>query len=136
MFLQETPPTVQEIKADILHYTQTRDYFLRVQTCLPCEGIGKKMSSEEIGQHLTQLTSWHVLTEQPEKLYKLFIFENFAEALSFINKVGDIAEKNGHHPDITLFNYNKVKIYLYTHALQGLTLNDFIIAAKIDELFT
>jgi len=77
-------------------------------------------------------TAWEV--ENLKKLKREFTFKDFKEALVFVNKVGEIAEKEGHHPDITL-SWGKVGIELTTHAIQGLSINDFILARKIEILY-
>jgi len=88
------------------------------------------LTSEKIGEYLPQLNEWEVLDNL--KIRKRFKFKNFVEAMGFVNKVAEIAEEDGHHPDITI-NYNRVTISLTTHAIGGLSENDFIVAAKIDE---
>lgn len=97
--------------------------------CLPCQKIGRALTSQEIELLLKEVPSWHY----EQSLKKTFKFKNFNEALQFVNQVGALAEKEGHHPDITL-QYNKVTLSLMTHALKGLSRNDFILAAKIDFL--
>lgn len=77
-------------------------------------------------------TAWEV--ENLKKLKREFTFKDFKEALGFVNQVGEIAEKEGHHPDITL-SWGKVGIELTTHAIQGLSINDFILARKIEILY-
>ncbi len=74
--------------------------------------------------------------ETDNQLYRKFVFKNFLEALSFVDKVGKLAESEGHHPDINLHNWNKVTLTLSTHAIKGLSENDFIMAVKIDQLPT
>lgn len=76
---------------------------------------------------------WTVVEDK--KIERDFKFKNFAEAIEFINKVAGIAEEEGHHPDIYLHNWNRVRFSLMTHAIKGLFLNDFILASKIDSLF-
>lgn len=89
------------------------------------------MTPDEYGSYLrNELSGWADFDERwIEKEYK---FKNFKEALAFVNKVGDIAESEGHHPDINLHGWNKVKLTLSTHAISGLSENDFILASKID----
>jgi|SRR3989344_1361194 len=106
---------------------------LTEKKCIPCEGGSKPLSSEEAQGLLKSLTAWRV-TETGKKIEKKFEFRDFKSALGFINEVGDIAEFEGHHPDIFLHNWNKVTITLSTHAVNGLSMNDFILAAKIDEI--
>ena len=83
-------------------------------------------------EYLKDISDWS-LSEDAKKISKTFTFKNFKEALGFANKVGDIAEAEGHHPDM-LVGWGKVHIELTTHAIGGLSENDFIVAAKIDEL--
>jgi 4a-hydroxytetrahydrobiopterin dehydratase len=75
-----------------------------------------------------------VLSSDAKNISKKFTFDNFKQALDFVNKVGDIAEKEGHHPDIHLIDYKYVSIVLSTHAIGGLSTNDFIVAAKINAI--
>jgi len=83
-------------------------------------------------EYLKDISDWS-LSEDAKKISKTFTFKNFKEALGFANKVGDIAEAEGHHPDM-LVGWGKVHIELTTHAIGGLSENDFILAAKIDAL--
>lgn len=99
--------------------------------CVPCEGGAEPLNEEEVSKYLTLLkTPWNVSSDSStiEKKYK---FNDFKEAMSFVNKVADIADEQGHHPDIKI-SYNKVDIELTTHAIGGLSVNDFIIASKIE----
>lgn len=100
--------------------------------CKACEGWMKPMKKDEYEPLLKQVKDWEVV--ENIKIVKTFIFKNFKEALAFVNKVGELAESENHHPNIFLFGWNKVKITLTTHALKGLSENDFIMAAKIDAL--
>jgi 4a-hydroxytetrahydrobiopterin dehydratase len=104
---------------------------LKNKKCVPCEGGVKPLTSDEYGAFLrTEIEGWVDVNEKMiEKEYK---FKNFKEALAFINKVGALAEEEGHHPDINLHDWNKVKLTLATHAIGGLSENDFILASKID----
>ncbi len=104
---------------------------LKHKKCVPCEGGVKPLTPDEYGSYLrNELSGWADFDERwIEKEYK---FKNFKEALAFVNKVGDIAESEGHHPDINLHGWNKVKLTLSTHAISGLSENDFILASKID----
>jgi 4a-hydroxytetrahydrobiopterin dehydratase len=105
---------------------------LTKKKCVPCEGGVKPLTPDEYGAYLrTTLSGWtDVNTVKIEKDYK---FKDFKEALAFVNKVGQIAESEGHHPDISLHDWNKVKLTLTTHAIKGLSENDFILASKIDQ---
>lgn len=99
--------------------------------CVPCEGGTKPMEEEEIKTYLSLLkTPWEV-SEDSKKISKKFKFKDFKEAMGFVNKIADVAEEQGHHPDINIF-YNKVDIKLTTHAIKGLSTNDFIVASKIE----
>lgn len=79
-----------------------------------------------------EVDNWTI--EDDKRLEKVLVFKDFKEALGFMNKVGAIAEAENHHPDLLLFDYKKVRIILSTHSIDGLTENDFILAAKIDKL--
>lgn len=106
---------------------------LAVKHCVPCAGGVPPLAKEEIEMYLAQLvTPWDVVDSK--KLEKDFSFINFKEALVFVNKAGEIAEAEGHHPDIYLHNWRKVRIEIMTHKIKGLTESDFILAAKIDTL--
>lgn len=100
--------------------------------CVPCEGGAVPFTSSQINEYKSLLQDgWEVIDEN--KISRKFKFKNFREALDFVNKIAQIAEEEQHHPDITI-NYNRVRIDLTTHAIKGLSMNDFIIAAKIDAL--
>lgn len=99
--------------------------------CKACEGYEKPMSSQEAERYLEKVLEWKI-SEDGKSITKEFKFKDFKEALEFVNKVGVLAEKEGHHPDINLHSYRKVKINLTTHAIKGLSENDFIVASKVD----
>ncbi len=102
--------------------------------CVPCEGGVDPIGLEEAEEYLKQLKlKWELV--DGKKIKHLFEFKNFREAINFVDKVADVAEAEGHHPDIYIF-YNKVTIELWTHAINGLFKNDFILAAKIEKLVT
>lgn len=104
---------------------------LTKKKCVPCEGGVKPLSPDEYETYLrTELSGWTDI--DAVKIEKEYKFKNFQEALDFISKVGQIAEEEGHHPDIYLHNYKFVKLILSTHAIGGLSENDFILASKID----
>lgn len=106
---------------------------LKQKKCVPCEGGVKPLTPGEYGAFLErELTNWRVREEKYlEKEYK---FPDFKKSLEFINKAGALAEEEGHHPDILLYSWNHVKLTLYTHAIGGLSENDFILASKIDSI--
>jgi 4a-hydroxytetrahydrobiopterin dehydratase len=101
--------------------------------CVPCRGGTPPMEGEKIKRMLEVVPGWTKSAGEIDKIEKLFKFKNFAEAIIFVNKVAEIAEEQDHHPDIFI-QWNKVTLTLWTHAIKGLFENDFILAAKIDEL--
>ena len=105
---------------------------LKNQKCQACSGNTPKFDEKQISDNLSKINSWSVNDEQ-KMIYKKFNFKTFKQALNFTNKVGEIADLEGHHPDISL-GWGYSLIMLHTHAIQGLSINDFIIAAKIDEI--
>lgn len=105
---------------------------LLTERCIPCEGGALPLMRKEAEALMAQLSDW-TLDVNAQKLSKTLSFKNFKDALAFTNKVGELAEQEGHHPDITL-QWGKVGIELTTHAIKGLSQNDFILAAKIDAL--
>lgn len=90
----------------------------------------KKLSAEELIEKLSEVNSWE---RKGEKIHKRFNFENFAESLDFVNKIGALAEKRDHHPDIT-FGWGYAEIYLTTHDAGGITASDIAVAKEIDAL--
>lgn len=105
---------------------------LTKQKCQPCEGGVAPLTRRQFENYLGQVPEWAVVDDT--KIERSFLFKDFAQALDFINRVGALAESEGHHPDILLHGWNKVKITIWTHAIGGLSLNDFIVAKKIDEI--
>ena len=105
---------------------------LTQKKCVPCEAGTSPLEEEKINELLKQITDWKL---KEGHLCRKFRFGNFAEAMKFINSVADIAEKEGHHPDFSV-HYNKVEIEIWTHAISGLSQNDFIVAAKIGKLIS
>lgn len=105
---------------------------LTKKTCTPCQGGVPPLKGDSIKPFFNQLAKgWNIVNEH--HLEKEFTFPDFKQALAFTNKVGELAELEGHHPDI-LLSYGKVRIQLWTHKIDGLTESDFILAAKCDEL--
>lgn len=98
--------------------------------CVPCEGGVPSLTMDEARKFLKEVHGWALADKQIEKNFK---FKDFILAMKFVNKIAEVAEAEGHHPDIFI-HYNQVKITLWTHAVNGLTENDFIVAAKIDAL--
>lgn len=101
--------------------------------CVPCEGGVPPLQGEFVARLKEELDpAWEVVEEK--KLRRLYRFPNFVEGLQFVNEVGEIAEKEGHHPDL-LLSWGKVEVTLFTHSIGGLSENDFILAAKIEEQY-
>ncbi len=114
----------------MLDFAYMNNSHLTKGQCVPCEGGTKPMDKKEIKTYLSLLkTPWKV--SQANKIEKLFMFKDFKTSMMFVNKVADIAEDQGHHPDIKI-SYNKVGILLTTHAIGGLSVNDFIVASKVE----
>ncbi|HLD81806.1 MAG TPA: 4a-hydroxytetrahydrobiopterin dehydratase [Patescibacteria group bacterium] len=102
--------------------------------CVPCEGGVLPFDDKQISTYLQQLTlDWSVIDKT--KIQHRFTLKDFLSAMKFVNTVADISEKEGHHPDI-MISYNKVTITLWTHAIRGLSQNDFILAAKVEHVMS
>lgn len=101
---------------------------LCTQKCVPCEGGVPKLTADQVASLLQQLKGWSL---QGGKLQKEYRFKDFKQAMSFVNQMADVAEAEGHHPDFSV-HYNVVEVSIWTHAIGGLSENDFILAAKID----
>lgn len=105
---------------------------LTQKKCVPCSGNTPTLPPENIEKLILELENgWEV--ENYKKINKKFKFKGFKKSMEFVNKVAAIAEEEGHHPDIYI-NFSRVTVSLTTHAIRGLSENDFIIAAKIDKL--
>ena len=103
--------------------------------CAPCEGGVIPFDISQIHKYIKMVDGWEVKANESKIYYliKEFKFKNFLESQSFINKVGNIAETEGHHPDIW-FGWGYAKIKIFTHAIKGLHESDFILAAKVDKI--
>ena len=104
--------------------------------CVPCEGETIRFDISEIHKYQKKVDGWDV-KKNTKKIYfleKNFIFKNFIKSQNFINKVSEISENENHHPDIS-FGWGYAKIVITTHSIEGLSENDFILAAKIDQIF-
>ena len=99
--------------------------------CVACEGGVPPFTTTQIAEYMPQVNGWDLIDDK--KIAKNYKFKDFVEAMQFVNKVADIAESEGHHPDISI-SWNKVKLELTTHAIGGLSENDFIVAAKVNLL--
>ena len=104
---------------------------LASRQCVPCRGGVPPLKGQEITNLLGKLDGWEVIDQH--HLKKSFRFADFREAQEFVNRVGKLAEEQGHHPDIC-FGWGRAEITIWTHKIDGLTESDFILAAKIDEL--
>jgi len=102
------------------------------QKCVPCEGGVEPMTKIDAEAMINFHVKDWILSTDAKNISKKFEFKDFTEAISFVNKLGVIAESEGHHPDIHLIDYKFVNIVLSTHAIGGLSQNDFIVAAKIN----
>jgi 4a-hydroxytetrahydrobiopterin dehydratase len=108
---------------------------LTKKKCVPCEGGLIPFDVSEIHKYQKKVDGWDVIKNENNIffLFKKFIFKNFLDSQNFINNVGKISEDEGHHPDIS-FGWGYAEIKITTHAIEGLSENDFILAAKIDRL--
>ncbi|HMJ24905.1 MAG TPA: 4a-hydroxytetrahydrobiopterin dehydratase [Pyrinomonadaceae bacterium] len=99
--------------------------------CVPCRGGVPPLQGPEIEKLLGQLVGWQVINEH--HLQKTYPFQDFRTSLQFVNLIGELAESQGHHPDIC-FGWGKAEVTIWTHKIDGLTESDFVLAAKIDKL--
>jgi len=108
---------------------------LSEKKCVPCRGDTPPFSKEQIDEYLKYLNDWKVQINEQKSFYlsKVYKFSDFEKSLSFINKVSNIAEEEGHHPDLK-FGWDYAEVNIFTHAINGLSLSDFILASKIDQL--
>jgi 4a-hydroxytetrahydrobiopterin dehydratase len=104
---------------------------LASKTCVPCRGGVPPLKGRELAELKRQVSGWEVIEEH--HLRKTYTFPDFKSALAFVNRVGEVAEEQGHHPDICL-GWGKVEVTIWTHKIDGLTESDFILAAKLDQL--
>src|SRR5665213_784827 len=104
---------------------------LTQQKCIPCEAETPAMDSATVAEYSKNVPTWSVV--EKKKLARDFKFKDFKESMRFVIKVAEIAEEEGHHPDMCIY-YNLVQLELSTHAIHGLSENDFILAAKIDRV--
>ena len=104
---------------------------LSEKTCIPCREGVPALRGEELEKLKTQVPGWQVV--EGHHLLKVYTFPDFRTALDFVNGAGEIAETEGHHPDL-LLSWGKVEVKIWTHKIDGLTESDFILAAKIEQL--
>ena len=103
---------------------------LAQRKCVPCEGGVPRLEALEVAELLKQVNGWRL---DGDRLGKQFKFKDFRLLMEFVNRMADVAEGEGHHPDFTV-HYNQLDVSIWTHAVAGLTESDFILAAKIDAL--
>ena len=110
---------------------------LTEKKCLPCEGGVLPFDVSEIHKYQKKVDGWNLIKDSKEVFFlsKKFNFGNFLESQKFVNEVGKISEEEGHHPDIS-FGWGYAEIKITTHAIEGLSENDFILAAKIDKIIS
>jgi 4a-hydroxytetrahydrobiopterin dehydratase len=106
---------------------------LAARSCIPCKGGVPPLKGEELKPLISQLEGWTVVDEH--HLAKTYKFPDFVMALKFVNRVGEIAEKEWHHPDLYLA-WGKVEVEIWTHKISGLTESDFVFAAKADQAYS
>jgi 4a-hydroxytetrahydrobiopterin dehydratase len=104
---------------------------LASKTCVPCKGDVPPLKGQELADLSKQVPEWKVI--DGHHITRTFTFPDFRQALTFVNKVGELAEQQGHHPDI-LLSWGKAEVTTWTHKINGLTESDFVLAAKIDQL--
>jgi 4a-hydroxytetrahydrobiopterin dehydratase len=102
------------------------------KTCVPCKGGVPPLKGDALDKLKAEVLGWEVVDEH--HLHKVFRFPDFKKALEFVNRLGAVAEEQGHHPDI-LLAWGKVEVTIYTHKIDGLTESDFVLAAKTDRLY-
>jgi 4a-hydroxytetrahydrobiopterin dehydratase len=106
---------------------------LTKKACVPCEGGVPSLTREEAQAFLRSVPGW-TITPEGQRIRREWTAKNFKVAIDFFNRVADLAEEEGHHPDLHLVGYRQVAIEIWTHAIGGLSENDFILAAKINRL--
>jgi 4a-hydroxytetrahydrobiopterin dehydratase len=104
---------------------------LAEKTCVPCRGDVPPLKGDELRRLAGQLPDWEVV--DGHHLRRLFRFRNFREALDFVDRVGELAEEQAHHPDIS-FGWGRAEVVIFTHKIDGLTESDFVFAAKTERL--
>ena len=103
--------------------------------CVPCEGGVEACTLEHSRNQLALLPNWH-LSLDGKWIHRKLVFKNFVQAVSCFNKIAELAESEAHHPDLHLTGYRNLEIAISTHAIDGLSENDFILASKIDSIVT
>ena len=106
---------------------------LDAKSCIPCRGGVPPLTADAAEALLTNVPKWKIFDEN-SKIRRNYSFDNFVDTLNFVNKVGELAESEGHHPDIT-FGWGYCTVVFYSHKINGLHENDFIMAAKTDKIY-
>jgi 4a-hydroxytetrahydrobiopterin dehydratase len=101
--------------------------------CEPCEGKIPPVSPDQVAEYLQSLPEWK-RTADGQRIRREWLVKDFVAGLDFFNRIGQLAEDEGHHPDLHLVGYRHVAVEIWTHSINGLSENDFILAAKIDQL--
>ena len=104
---------------------------LTEQHCAPCEGGMPPLDDAEVQERLLDVVDWRV---EDGKLVRDIQSRTFKQVLALVNRIGELAESEGHHPDLWIHDWNRLQIHLWTHSIGGLSLNDFILSAKINQL--
>ena len=104
---------------------------LTAKKCVACRREAPRLSPEQAREYVTATPDWDI-SERSDRLSRTFTFQDFRTAMAFVNRVADLAEAEGHHPDFAI-HWNRVDILLWTHKIDGLHENDFIMAAKINQ---
>ena len=105
--------------------------FLTQKKCIPCEGGVPPLEEKKVQELLKEIPEWEL---EEGKVVRKFKFKDFRQAISFVNKVADLAEVENHHPNISVYGWNKVKLTFFTHTIKGLSENDFIMPAKVNNI--
>lgn len=113
--------------------SETTTQILREKKCLPCEGGVPAIGPNEASDYIKATPEW-TLADDSKSISRKVNCKHFVAAMELLNRIADVAESDQHHPDLHLTGYRKVRIDLMTHAIGGLSENDFIVAAKIDEI--
>ena len=104
------------------------------QNCVPCKGGVPALKGEAVKALRTEVPDWDVEVPGEHHLFRIFRFPDFQKGLDFVNRIGAVAEQQGHHPDL-LLAWGRVEVTIYTHKIDGLTESDCVLAAKIDRLY-
>ena len=102
--------------------------------CKPCGGSVKALNEREVENFTYLLQNWTLSRADVNFIFRIYKMKNFSECVNLINQIAEIAEREGHHPNLHLENYNELSVEIFTHSIKGLSENDFILAAKIDQL--